>query len=408
MNRDRLTQLMRDHDVGVVVAVAPHNVCYLTGHIGWAQHVYRSLPCLASFTDDGSEGTDLVVPRSETPYHATNPSDAERVAAYGGRAGMIPEDADWVPSDEEARFEELQRSCAAYSTPADALLALLADRDIAGRRIVVDDEFAVAGLMDRLRDAFPSADVVAGEGLLLLARHVKTPDEIERLRRAAAVNEAAVRVAADAVRTGVGEREVASAWRREIGAAGAVPLWFHLGSGRRSAYVFPPSEKSFERGDLFMFDAGLVFDGLLADTGACGSIGEPSERARKEYTVCAEAMAAAESVIAEGVLPSTIFGALRSSLDGTVLDSVHVPFAGHTIGYEAREFPFVLGPASPVRAPFLPETSDIPLPAGSTINVEIPLGRLGWGGYQIEKSYVVRPGGFEPLLDSGREFLVRP
>ena len=407
MNRERLVELMREHDVSVVVGATPPNVCYLTGHVGWAQHVYQSLPCIATFTDDGSEGTDLVVPRSETPYHAACPSTAERVAGYGGRAGLLEAEPNLLLTEEEDRFEALQQSCAENRTPVDALLRLVSERGVRAGRIVVDDANVIPDLIERLSEALPDAEVVAGGGLFLMARLVKTPSEILALRRAAEVNDGALQLAMAAIGVGVTEAAIAAIWRREIAGVGAKPLWFHLGTGRRSAYVFPPGERAFEPGDLFMLDAGLVYEGVLSDMGHCGTIGEPTEQARDEFGACKTAFEEAESAVEAGVMTSEIFHRLSNGLAGSVLDAVKLPFAGHTIGYEAREFPFVLGPATPVDQPFLPPTSDVPLPAGSTINVEIPLGRLGWGGYQIEKTFVVKEGGYDTIVDQRAEMLVR-
>lgn len=406
MNREWLTDLMRQHDVGAVIGVTPPNVCYLTGHQGWAQYVYRSLPAVAAFTDDGSPGTDLVIPRSETPYHAAEPSGAERVEAYGGRAGLLTPDADFAPTAEEDRFEALQASCERHRTVADALIGMLSARDLRGRRVVIDDPDWVPGLVDQLASAL-GVEVVAGEGLFLMSRLVKTAEEIEALRTAGAINAQGLETAMAAVREGATEREISTIWRREIGGEGARALWFHLGSGARSSYVFPPGDRAFQTGDLFMLDAGLMHRGVLSDTGLCGSIGEPSERALKEYQACVDAFMAAESVIRAGVRGSQIFDALSDGLASGILSDVSVPFAGHTIGFEAREFPFILGPASTIDQPFLPDTSDIELPVGATINVEIPLGRMGYGGYQIERTYALRDGGFDLVLGSDTTMLVR-
>ncbi|MCH8855355.1 MAG: hypothetical protein IIA03_03725, partial [Proteobacteria bacterium] len=43
--------------------------------------------------------------------------------------------------------------------------------------------------------------------------------------------------------------------------------------------------------------------------------------------------------------------------------------------------------------PFLPPSSEIPLPENAVINIEAPVGTMGFGGYQIEYSAVVKKGG---------------
>jgi len=45
-------------------------------------------------------------------------------------------------------------------------------------------------------------------------------------------------------------------------------------------------------------------------------------------------------------------------------------FLGHTIGLEAREFPFILGPAEEVDDPFVPTTTNVPMESGMTVNLE--------------------------------------
>ena len=86
----------------------------------------------------------------------------------------------------------LQQSCAENRTPVDALLRLLSERGVRSGRIVVDDAHVIPDLIDRLSAALPDAEVVAGGGLFLMARLVKTPSELLALRRAAEVNDEAL------------------------------------------------------------------------------------------------------------------------------------------------------------------------------------------------------------------------
>ena len=321
MNRERLVELMRQHDVSVVVGATPPNVCYLTGHVGWAQHVYQSLPCIATFTDDGSEGTDLVVPRSETPYHRRARAPRSGLRATAAEPACSRPNRTWCSP--RRRTGSRRSSRAVPRTHARRRLAATGvGRGVRSGRIVVDDTNVVPDLIARMSEALPDAEVVAGGGLFLMARLVKTPSEILALRRAAEVNDGALQHAMAAIGAGVTEAAIAAIWRREIAGVGAKPLWFHLGTGRRSAYVFPPGERAFEPGDLFMLDAGLVYEGVLSDMGHCGTIGEPTEQARDEFGACKTAFEEAESAVAAGVMTSEIFHRLSNGLAGSVLDAV--------------------------------------------------------------------------------------
>jgi Xaa-Pro aminopeptidase len=75
-------------------------------------------------------------------------------------------------------------------------------------------------------------------------------------------------------------------------------------------------------------------------------------------------------------------------------------FLGHTIGLEAREFPFLIGPAEEVSDPFLPNTTNIPMESGMTVNLEASSHEVGWGTVQVEYTLAV--------TDSGHEHLIKP
>ena len=110
-------------------------------------------------------------------------------------------------------------------------------------------------------------------------------------------------------------------------------------------------------------------------------------------------------VIKAGCTGNQIYQALVKGIQSR-FPEFDAPFAGHTIGLEAREFPFILGPESKHDGPFYPTTSEIPLPVDSVINIEAPIGTFGLGGYQIEYSVVVKENGWEMLIPQDRSFRV--
>ncbi len=44
------------------------------------------------------------------------------------------------------------------------------------------------------------------------------------------------------------------------------------------------------------------------------------------------------------------------------------------------------------------------LPENATINIEAPVGTVGFGGYQIEYSVIVKKDGWERLIPQDRHF----
>ncbi len=406
LNKDRALALMAEHDLTAIIGTNLENVTYLTGHVGWAQRVYRSRRSCALMTADPGAGTDLILDRGDNTYFAAYGGYPERVYSYGGRpAIVIPEG--YEPADEEQKvYMELTESGGRHKTILEALLAALKARGITRGRIALDEEGCPPALFETFQKALPGCEFIPGSNLFLMIRLVKTLDELDRLRAAAQINEDAIGQVFENLRPGMSENDAAAIWRENVARPGGMWHWFHFNSGPRSCNIFPPTDRKLEKGDLFMFDAGLFFRNYNADTGSCGSIGEPGEKARKEWRAIETGFMESLKVIKEGCTGQQIFRALRDGIRGAGMPEFNASFAGHTVGLEAREFPFILADEAKSDQPFLPSSSEIPLPENAVINIEAPVGTMGFGGYQIEYSAVAKKGGWEPLIPQDRHFRI--
>ena len=83
-------------------------------------------------------------------------------------------------------------------------------------------------------------------------------------------------------------------------------------------------------------------------------------------------------------------------------------FVGHTIGLEAREFPFILGPAEEVDDPFLPNTSNVSIEPGMVVNLEASSQVMGWGSVQVEYTLAVTNDGHEYLIEPDQKLFTLP
>lgn len=81
-------------------------------------------------------------------------------------------------------------------------------------------------------------------------------------------------------------------------------------------------------------------------------------------------------------------------------------FCGHWLGIEARDYP-IFTAAMKAASPFFPGTYDIPIEEGMVINIEIPYGEFGLGGFQVEYTLLVTRDGCEKLYPHERELVVR-
>jgi Xaa-Pro aminopeptidase len=233
---------------------------------------------------------------------------------------------------------------------------------------------------------------------------VKNNDEIQGLREACELNDAAVSAMFRNAQVGISELELAAEFYKQIGSGRGSVGWQHLGSGRRSAGIFPASAKKLEAGDLLRTDVGIYLNSLHSDVCATGVVGEATKTQKKLFEAGARGIAACLELCKSGRRPSELLDALNRGIKEAGVDE-HKEFVGHTIGIEAREFPFEFTAPKKLNRPFLPETSDVPLQENMVINVEVALVELGMGGIQIEHTLVIKKDGFEFLTAEPRELI---
>ncbi len=398
-NRDRALELMGRFNLDAIVASAPENIQYVSGLEGWTQNIYRyqRAQAFALFFRNRSAAPALLIPGQENTYAAAQTLSVPEAYLYGRRGGLEWPDGAKPRGREEQAFARLVQG-RTFANPGEGLVWLLRDRGCHTGRIALDEERCAPAIREHLKREQGGLEILPGSSLFRLIRLVKTRDEVARLRDAARANEKAYAAVVAAARSGVTEVQVAAVYREAVARAGGLFGWFHFGGGRRSCTMFPPSRYRLRKGDLYAFDAGMSLGGYYADTGGSGLLGAPDDRHRRTYKAIRAGLDAALAKARAGVTGSTLYHAMMDGVHKGGLPAFHQTFAGHTIGLEPREFPFTLGPTERVSDPFLPETTDVPLPEGAVINLEVPAGQFGWGGMQVEVSVLVKARGFDYLI----------
>jgi len=400
-NRERATRLMEEFRIDALLATAQHNVLYLSDFIGWTQQTYgdQITQTFALVCRDENIPAGLIVSRQDETYLAARGTWIEDVRGYGGKGALeLGPNAEPL-DDEERKFLLVAENEALRESSAPAsLVRLIRERGLENTRIGIDQEGMHPHTRSVLTEAFPNSEILEASSLFRLIRLAKTPDELERMRRATELNERAIQAFQKEVTEGLTEVEVASHYYKTIGEGGGRWYWFHLASGRRASAIFPPSEKKFEKGDSWKFDAGSRLAGYCADGGGCGVVGDPSPEIVRDWKAIEKGLEAGFSVMQAGVKGSKIFEAAIGAMQIAGID-YNGMFVGHTMGAEGREFPWTIGRPVSVDDPFLPESTDIPLPAGAVLSFEIPTGIFGVGGCHAEYTVVLTENGFEHLVD---------
>jgi Xaa-Pro dipeptidase len=301
-------------------------------------------------------------------------------ARNGGGGGAIV-----VPRLDEGQVDdapgELRRL--SYDAASDGLPELsqaLGD----GHRVGVEEDhlnFARArALQERGVDLVPATDVVMD----LRAR--KDEQEIERIREACRLVEAALQRLFDDLRPGDVEQTVnarVEAWLREQGATAAHPVIL-FGENAANPHG-EPGARELRAGDVVCADVSACLDGYWGDLTRCATAGPPSAWAQDVHAAVHEAQRAAIAACRPGVPARDVNAAQHTLLERHTDLGAILHGAGHAIGLAIHE------------PPFLVPRTETPLAPGMIFTIEPGLYDPEHGGIRLEDDVVVRDGDPEIL-----------
>ena len=194
---------------------------------------------------------------------------------------------------------------------ADALERAVADLGLAGKRIAADEP--------RLAVRLANVEVEDGYGLLMSARSIKTPAEVELMRAATAVNRAAIEESIAAWTPGMTWHDLRAAYHGAALARGGFvhdPGAMVLANGSDSPVPVIASEVDdyeLEAGMRVMFDCHGTKDRYCWDGGKTWIVGsEGADAARPLAQATADAMAEIEALMVPGARISALQAAGRA------------------------------------------------------------------------------------------------
>lgn len=323
----------------------------------------------------------------------THPANRRWLSGFTGSAGSLlltAEDA-WIFTD--FRYWEQAESQA----PAFAL--------VQDRRQVEDKEklFAPVSGMRLGREAghvtlsaAAKLDEFAEVSWVNLAQTVeplraqKSAAEVEAIRAAAALTDAAMAGAPQILRPGVTEKEAAWRLEKEMREAGASGMAFTVivAAGANSALPhYRPGERPLRPGDPIIVDMGAELDGYKSDLTRTFFLGEtPSAQFMRVYELVLAAQTAVFREARPGMTGKEVDALARDVIAAAGHEDDFGHGLGHGVGLEIHEAP---------RLSRLAEKSKVK--EGMVATVEPGVYLPGWGGVRIEDLAYLTPAGLERL-----------
>jgi Xaa-Pro dipeptidase len=408
-NQERLLALMDKFDLAGVVAATPENIYYLSGHASWSQNGYRygGSQVYVVYPRDPKRSPALLIPGGDVGYASLDEVWLQEKYIYGRPRHAQIADTSKLAAVEQ-RTVKLAGSDTKGPTAEKALAQLIRDMGMDQGRIGMDHFAIPLTIWEKIKAGLPQATMLPASSFFRYVRMIKTPAEIQRLRESAELNERAINRMLSAAEPGAKESELAGIYKGEIARAGGQVYWMHMAVSRGGN--FPAlNDNILEKGDVFRVDMGCSINGYHADVCKSGCVGaEPTAQHRKRYDAIQVGVLKSVEALKPGVRPQELYETMIEGVRANGLPNYSNFFLGHTIGLEAREFPFLIGPAEELDDPFLPNTTNIPMEPGMTVNLEASNHEAGWGTVQVEYTCVVTDTGHEHLITPDQRLLSLP
>ena len=350
---DRLTQLLADEGLDLILVTDLLNVRYLTGYTG-------------------SSGLALVGPQTRT--FVTDFRYVEQAA------------------------EEVDASYERHQAPRELLDTAVDELPDGALRLGFEDAALSVRQHRELRGRLPDAvELVAAGSLVERLRAVKDPIEIEALRAAAAVaDEAFSRVIADGL-VGRTEKEVARALEWEMVERGASGPSFEsiVAAGPHGALPHAqPRDVHIEAGEMVVIDWGAVVGGYHSDCTRTVCAGGSNGDARGVYDLVHEAQLAGLAAVRAGADVQAVDSSARDVIEAGGYGGQFGHGLGHGVGLDIHE------------EPRLSQRAEGELVARNVVTVEPGIYLAGQFGIRIEDLTVVTVEGSEILTSVTKELIV--
>lgn len=249
-----------------------------------------------------------------------------------------------------------------------------------------------AHLSVRFREVL-SGDLVDISSDIAEMRKRKAADEIALIERCARWTDVGYSVAQAAIEEGKTELEVYAEVLSGCTKAAGVPLPLDgdFVSGERTIDIGGgPTDRTLRKDDLFILDLYPTYFGYQADTCRTLVVGAPNAKQIELYDLLRRALEAGEEQLRPGVRAKDVYQRVYDTLADAGYGARFPHHAGHGVGLNAPE------------APFLIPGSDEVLKEGMVVTLEPGIYLPGFGGLRMEDDYLITSDGRRVLSHFSR------
>jgi len=362
---NKLSALLKEEDINALIVLSKQNFIYLTD----MELDYSALILT-------SDGKVYVVTHVLEEERAQTISYSPKITLYSSY--KLPIDKDYY-----------------LGTMEEAIADVIKAMGIEGK-VGYEGYIVSASTLEKLKSLLPdNISLVDATKIIWKSRLVKTPSEIEYIRKSCSILVKVMDKAISYVKPGVSEKVVAAtAIYEALMEGGYTDIYPIVASGERSSLPHGrATTKVIREGEPVVLDLTARYNGYYSDMTRTIFVKTSSSELRRIYLAVKEAQEEAVDKVREGVRAHQVDEVARSILRKYGLDKYFIHSTGHSVGLDIHE---------PLR---IASGVEEVLVEGMVITIEPGVYIRGVGGVRIEDTVLVRKSKAEILTPYTKELL---
>lgn len=269
-------------------------------------------------------------------------------------------------------------------------------RNVEISALAIEKSHLTVERLEALQSFYPQTNVVRLDDKINDMRVIKDESELEKMREAARLADYAIEVGCKEIAEGKTEMEILTAIENAIKEKGcSMSFDTMVLSGPKTASPHgTPGSRKIQKGDMILFDLGVLYEGYCSDITRTVAFGEPSEEQTIIYNTVRRANENAITAVKPGVRAMDLDKIARDTITEAGYGEYFTHRLGHGLGISVHEFPSVTG------------TNEMVLSPGMVFTIEPGVYKESVVGVRIEDDVVVTDSGVEVLTKFTKELVV--
>ncbi len=278
----------------------------------------------------------------------------------------------------------------------DVVAKTVATRNIDFTSLAIEKSHLTVERYEAIQERYPELKFAGIDELVNSLRICKGEEELVKLRKAAELADYAIQVGCDAIAEGKTEMEILNEIESAIKAKGyAMSFDTMVLAGEKAASPHgTPGDRKVQKGDLILFDLGVIYDGYCSDITRTVAFGQPGEEQMAIYNAVRKANEDAIASVKPGVRAMDLDKVARDVIAEAGYGEYFTHRLGHGLGISVHEFPSING------------SNEIILNPGTVFTIEPGIYKTNVAGVRIEDDVVVTNDGVEVLTKFTKELVI--